>query len=435
MPRRNQSPSERRTPLALSATLALAIAALPLQPAGAAGLTTLYSFPCGETNCTDGASPEGGLIADAHGNLFGTTFGGGTQNAGTVFETSKMRHGYVTAPLVSFDGSHGSQPYAGLVADRDGNLLGTTSGGGVDNNNGGTVFELEKTPGGYASTPIVLYSFCVQTNCTDGANPLSGLLADPHGNLFGTTFYGGEQNKGTVFELEKTAQGYASAPTILYSFCIETNCADGAGPRSRLILDRNGDLFGTTTQGGTNGKGTVFEIVKTSGGYSSTPTILYSFCPQTNCPDGSDPVGGLLADPHGNLFGTTSAGGTDNDGTVFEIEKTSSGYAAAPLTLVSFDGTDGAAPKAALIADPHGDLFGTTLGDGGVHNQGTVFEIKKTAHGYASAPTSLVVFDGKNGSSPIGGLLADARGNLFGTTVAGGATENGQGTVFEIPAR
>lgn len=419
--------------LPLSAGLALAIAALPLQPASAEGLKTLYSF-CAETNCTDGASPEGGLLADAQGNLLGTTFGGGTQNAGTIFESTKTRHGYVTAPLVSFDGDDGSEPYAGLVADRDGNLFGTTSAGGVDNDNGGTVFELAKTAHGYASTPTVLYNFCSQTNCADGANPLARLLIDADGDLFGTTFYGGEQNEGTVFELEKTANGYAASPLILYSFCVQPNCGDGANPKSSLIFDAKGDLFGTTTRGGANGDGTVFEIAKTAVGYAPTPTILYSFCAQTNCTDGSTPVGGLLADRQGDLFGTTSVGGSDNDGIVFEIAKTSSGYAAAPLTLVSFDGTNGANPMAALIADPQGDLFGTSRGDG-FDNNGTVFEIKKTKGGYANAPTSLVVFDGKNGSSPIGGLLAGKKGNLFGTTVAGGATENSEGTVFEIPAR
>ena len=225
-----------------------------------------------------------------------------------------------------------------------------------------------------------------------------------------------------MFEIAKTASGYASTPTTLVSF----DNTNGANPVGSLIADANGNLFGTTAGGrGVTDDGTVFEIAKTSSGYASTPTTLVSF-DDTN---GAVPAAGLIADANGNLFGTTYAGGASGDGTVFEIVKTSSGYASTPTTLVSFDNTNGANPVASLIADANGNLFGTTSA-GEASGYGTVFEIAKTSSGYASTPTTLVSFDNTNGAFPLGSLIADANGNLFGTTEEGGAF--GIGTVFEI---
>src|SRR6516162_5153442 len=288
----------------------------------------------------------------------------------------------------------------------------------------GTVFEIAKTAGGYASAPITLVSF----NGTNGASPEAGLIADSSGNLFGTTMLGGAYNDGTVFEIVKTASGYASTPTTLVSF----NGTNGSWPAAGLIADSSGNLFGTTSQGGAFENaygfftyGTVFEIVKTASGYASSPTTLVSF----NGTGGGSPFAGLIADRTGNLFGTTLEGGAYNDGTVFEIVKTASGYARTPTTLVSFNGSDGMFPASGLIADAEGNLFGTTSG-GGANGQGTVFEIAKTANGYASAPTTLVSFNGTNGASPEAGLIADRSGNLFGTTMEGGAYNDG--AVFEV---
>jgi uncharacterized repeat protein (TIGR03803 family) len=150
--------------------------------------------------------------------------------------------------------------------------------------------------------------------------------------------------------------------------------------------------------------------------------------------NGAVPFSGVIADTHGALFGTTDTGGANERGTVFEIAKTAHGYASTPTTLVSFNLIDGYSPDGSLIADAQGDLFGTTY-IGGANNDGTVFEIAKTAHGYASTPTTLVSFNGTNGANPLGGLLADAHGDLFGTTRLGGAygaADSRYGTVFEI---
>jgi uncharacterized repeat protein (TIGR03803 family) len=379
-------------------------------------LTTLASFNLSNGTYPNGGDLQGSLIADANGDFFGTTIGGGAYGYGTVFEIVKTASGYASTPttLVSFNGSNGANPYGGLIADANGDLFGTTENGGAYGTTAGTVFEIVKTASGYASTPTTLVSF------GSDSNPKSDLIADANGDLFGTTL------SGTVFEIVKTASDYASTPTTLVTF----NGSDGAAPYGSLIADAHGDLFGTTVSGGANGTndGTVFEIVKTASGYASTPTTLVSF----NGSNGANPYGSLIADAKGDLFGTTSgmigSGGVNGDGTVFEIAKTASGYASTPTTLISFNGSNGANPFGSLIADAKGDLFGTTA-YGGTYNDGTVFEIVKTASGYASTPTVLVSFNADDGANPYCSLIADANGDLFGTTV--GVTGGG-GTVFEI---
>jgi uncharacterized repeat protein (TIGR03803 family) len=316
-----------------------------------------------------------------------------------------------------------------VIADAHGDLFGTTREGGVPPGLAdGTVFEIAKTATGYASTPTTLVSF----NHTNGSQPVASLIADAHGDLFGTTREGGVPPglaDGTVFEIAKTATGYASTHTTLVTF---TGDSHGGAPYGSLIADAHGDLFGTTSGGGAPGPGTVFEIAKTAN--ASTPTTLVSF----NGTNGASPVGSLIADAHGDLFGTTSGGGVNNDGTVFEIAKTAHGYASSHTTLVSFNGANGAGPQGSLIADAHGDLFGTTSVGGangnGPFDSGTVFEIAKTATGYASTPITLVSFNVTNGAEPTGSLIADAHGDLFGTTANGGANGDSilSGTVFEI---
>jgi uncharacterized repeat protein (TIGR03803 family) len=377
----------------------------------ASAATVLYSF-CALANCADGANPHAGLIADANGNLFGTTTEGGTNYHGTVFEIAKTAGGYASTltTLYTFcalaNCADGAGPL-GLVADANGNLFGTTAGGGASGGgaySGGTVFEIAKTAGGYASTPTTLYSFCALAKCADGDGPAGGLIADANGNLFGTTLYGGAYSCGVVFEIAKTAGGYASTPTTLYSFCLQTSCA-GANPSAGLLADANGNLFGTTLFGGAhfglNGGGTVFEIAKTVGGYASTPSVLYSFCAQiigSSCADGAAPSAGLIADANGSLFGTTSEGGVNNDGTVFEIAKTAGGYASTPNT-VSFNGTNGADPSAGLLANASGKLYGTTA-EGGANDDGTVFEIADSGYvtnvPFASLRAALVLSGGQH---------------------------------------
>jgi hypothetical protein len=426
-----------RTAFTFAAALMLSAAFAPSQ-SRAANLTTLVNF-----DGVGGARPFASLLADTNGNLFGTTSAGGlscpylstgnVSGCGTVFEIAKTASGYASTPttLVNFNGTDGAYPTAGLIVDASGNLFSTTLLGGsrygTTSEGYGTVFEITKsTTGTYASTPITLYNFCAETNCTDGANPFAGLFI-ANGNLLGTTVGYGAYNGGTAFEITKSTTGtYASTSIILYSFCAETNCTDGGVPYAGLIADASGNLFGTASWGGlicgylnnSGSCGTVFEFGKdasTSSGYASTPTILAKF----NLTNGAAPEAGLIFDAKGNLFGGTTAGGGApgcSCGTVFEIARdagTSSGYASTPIVLASL-GT----PRGSLIADAVGNLFGTTVG-GGTYG-GTVFEIAKTASGYASTPTTLVNFNGTDGAAPYSSLIADAKGNLFGTTLWGG---------------
>jgi uncharacterized repeat protein (TIGR03803 family) len=371
-------------------------------------LTTLVSF-----NGTDGKTPGDRVIADAAGDLFGTTAAGGANGDGAVFEIVKTGGSYASTPtiLTSFsDFGAGTYAESGLIADAAGDLFGEITPGGV--NFAGAVFEIVKTNGSFASTPVILASF----NGTNGRYPYGDLIADAAGNLFGTTTAGGANDDGSVFELVNNGGSYTL--NTLASFT-------GATYPNGLIADAAGDLIGTTQEGGANNDGTVFEIAKTGGGYASTPTILVSF----NGTNGANPGASVIADAAGDIFGTTGGGGANGDGTVFEIAKTGGGYAGTPTTLVSFNFTNGQFPSGALLADAAGDLFGTTV-SGGANNDGTIFEIAKTGGSYAGTPTTLVNFNGTNGSGSQATLTADAAGNLFGNTDYGGA--NGDGTAFEL---
>ena len=316
--------------------------------------------------------------------------------------------------LISFNGINGSDAIGGVVADAAGDLFGTTYRGGA--NSQGTVFELLKTSTGYASTPITLLSF----NGANGANPISRLFIDATGNLFGTTYLGGAKGDGTVFEIAKTSTGYANGPTTLVSF----NGTNGSTPETALIADATGNLFGTTSSGGKNGCGTVFEIAKTSTGYANAPTTLVNF----NGTNGSIPEG-LITDAAGNLFGTTAYGGENGSGTVFEIAKTSTGYASAPTTLVGFNGTNGSAPDGGLIADAAGNFFGMTMGDG-AHNQGTVFELSNSGAAVSIPGVTLINLGnlGKSGVIPYGTYAFGL--NELGQIVGNTATSSGSSPAF-----
>jgi len=352
--------------------------------------TTLASF--GSNN---GASPQGGLVEDASGDLFGTTGGGGQYGDGTVFEIQAGSS--TTTTLASFDGANGEDPQGNLVEDSHGNLFGTTEAGGTAGD--GTVFEVPSGNG--AVTTLVMFTGA------NGEDPQGGLVEDTSGNLFGTTNEGGgTTNDGTVFKVNAVSGTF----TTLASF----NGINGAESEVGLTIDSNGDLFGTTTEGGVSQLGTVFEVKASS----STIKALANFS-NTN---GAYPEGALVVDASGNLFGTTTEGGASDEGTVFEI-KAGSGKI---TTLASFP-ANGGYSVGGLVEDASGDLFGTTE-EGGPEGGGTVFEVQQGS----GAITTLAYFDGANGESPEAGLVEDARGNLFGTTSSGGVS--GNGTVFEIKA-
>ena len=301
-------------------------------------ITTLASF-----NGTNGSKPLAGVIEDANGNLFGTTSAGGTSNYGTIFEVVQGSDTITT--LATFVGTNGASPYGGLVEDANGNLFGTTHGGSGAGA-AGTVFELA-----YGSNTITTLADFTGTGI--GAGPYAALVEDANGNLFGTTYNGGTSGEGTAFELVHGS----NTITTLVTF----NGTNGSHPYDALIENANGDFFGTTSAGG-NGYGTVFELTPQSGGY--TITTLATFNGSGN---GGTPEDSLVEDNGGNLFGTTSTGGTLGLGTVFELANGSGTI----TPLVAFNGTDGASPQDGLIEDSNGNLFGTSrggaYGDGSVY--------------------------------------------------------------------
>jgi len=285
--------------------------------------TVLYSF-CSEgaDHCTDGQIPRAGLVQDTGGNLYGTTEGGGSgtgdngYGGGTVFKLDSTGHETVLYSFCSEGGAKctdGNYPYAGLIQDAAGNLYGTTWEGGANSEYGGTLFKVDNT--GHETT---LYSFCAEggSKCTDGAQPSGGLIRDAAGNLYGTTNFGGTNGLGAVFKLDGTGH-----ETVLYSFCPGGNpCKDGSVPSAALIQDAAGNLYGTTEYGGTNGPdgGTVFKLDSTG-----HETVLYSFCSEggSKCTDGEGPLAGLIQDAAGDLYGTTWEGGAKGDGTVFKLAR------------------------------------------------------------------------------------------------------------------
>jgi uncharacterized repeat protein (TIGR03803 family) len=348
---------------------------------------------------SNGKNPYSGVVEDTSGNLFGVTYNGGASNDGAIFEIAK---GSTTITLLaSFNdtGAIGKEPYGQIAIDSTGNLYGTTVLGG--SNGAGTIWKLAKG----SSTITTLYSFA---GGTDGKDPQGGVLIDSSGNLWGTTFGGGANDEGAVYELKSGA----SATTTVASF----NDTDGDEPFGTLVMDSSGNVYGTTSQGGTpKGDGTIFEVAKGA----STVTVLYNF---NGANDGETPHGDLLLDSSGNLYGTTIAAGANGDGAIFELAKGSSTL----TTLYSFSGNDGETPYGGLVEDSSGDLFGTTEA-GGADGDGSVFELPSGS----STLTTLYSFtDSTDGENPYDTLLLDSSGNLWGTAFGGGA--NSDGTVFEV---
>jgi len=424
----------RRLSIGLRAALAIIAATLFVTSAWAQLYERVYSFP----PRGDGNAPVAGLIFDARGNLYGTTESGGTPNKGNVFQlTPASGGGWTEQVLYGFcsqtNCTDGDYPKAGLIFDAAGNLYGTTYGGGAYGF--GTVFELTPASGG-GWTEQVLYSFCSQTNCTDGGYPTAGLIFDSAGNLYGTTQSGGNfvgscvtYGCGTVFEL-MPSRGGGWTEKLLYTFCSQTNCTDGDYPYSGLIFDAAGNLYGTTVAGGAYSGGTAFELSPGQGG-GWTEQVLHSF---GNGTDGQGPYAGLIFDAAGNLYGTTEEGGAYSWGTAFELTPApGGGWTEQVLHNFDDNGTDGSQPYAGLIFDAGGNLYSTTA-NGGTHYGGTAFELTPAAGGgWTEQVLHSFSNNGTDGYEPYAGLIFDAVGNLYSTTYQGG-TYNG-GTVFELTSQ
>lgn len=399
----------------------------------------------------------------------------------------------------------GAFPVSNLTFDKAGNLYGTTSIGGNSAplpcpSGCGTVFELSPTPDG-TWTETVIYSFCstyVRQHCVDGAAPLASLLFDAAGNLYGTTYTGGANpcptygsGCGTVFKLSPpTTPGENWTEKVLYSFCANNQnniCLDGALPAGHVTRDAAGNLYGTTSRGGSSSgdlsAGTIFKLSHGMNGWSET--VLYSFCSQGHdsvCPDGATPMAGVTFDKAGNLYGTTEGGGSQNSeggGTLYKLSPGPSGWnetvllasylpaGSAPLADVtidvsgrlyttfstgahggggivqvipggghnqfSFSGANGSAPKAGVLIDSaNAVLYGATY-LGGTNGLGTLFRIETPGNGsalysFCAQPNCA------DGEAPIGGVIKDNSGNLYGTTNKGGTSNFGVVYEFTLPA-
>ncbi len=383
-------------------------------------LTTLYTF-CSQPNCADGGTPTSGLVRGSDGNFYGTTAGGGASYDGTVFTITPA--GALTT-LYSFQCSDGNCPNGsepnGLVLSTDGNFYGTTQNGGATSwGCCGTVFKI--TPSGTLTT---IYTFSTQGN--DGVNPAAALVQGADGNFYGTTTGSNLTGGGTVFKITP-----GGTLTTLYTFCNLVNCMDGRAPVAALVEGMDANFYGTTEAGGraTNcnswnyiGCGTVFKI--TPGGALTT---LYSFCSQSQCTDGWAPLAALVQGTDGNLYGTTGQGGTYTNcpaycGTIFKLTP-----AGSLTTLHSFDGTHNDLPRGALVQGSDGIFYGTTSQGGYFNNSwcttygcGTVFSLAVSLSPFVETqPTS----------GPAGAPVTIFGTNLTGST---SVTFNGTAAAFNV---
>jgi uncharacterized repeat protein (TIGR03803 family) len=380
--------------------------------------TVLYTF----TGGSDGGNPYAGPILDSDGNLYGTTLYGGTNGYGAVFELSPAHNGQWTEKVLhsfNLNGHDGIRPYSSLVMDSAGNLYGTTYLGGTYGL--GTVFELKLGSGGW--TKKVLHSF--NSNGTDGFNPYGNLVLDAQGNLYGTTYVGGTGSVGTVFELLPNPDG-SWQETVILSF----DYTDGGEPYGGVVFDSAGHLYGTTQYGGAFTHGTVFELERQHNG-TWKETVLHSFDPDNG--DGFNPMAGLVISKSDHLYGTTLYGGDSDWGTVFELQRVKGQWQETVIHSFS-ENNDGISPYGPLALDSKGRLYGTTFGSivGGVGGAGIVFQLTLTkSNVWEEAILHQFGVESGDGGNPYSGVVLDSAGNIYGTTYMGGSPP-GTGTVFEV---
>ena len=395
----------------VSMAILFALIALATQASIAQTYHVIYNF----SGCADGAFPTSTLAIDRGGSLYGTTEAGGMScggnGSGVVFRLKRVGSGWLDTPLHSFTGgtTDGSVPanYGGLTLGPDGAWYGTTTAGGAASL--GVVFRL-RPPAHACATTLCPWTedlvHCFAGN-DDGSMPFSNIIFDAQGKMYGTTSEGGSDS-GTVFGIIPSGSGWTES--ILYDV--------GGLPFAGLTIDHSGNLYGVNYEGG-QGSGTVFELTPSGSGW--TRTVLHTF---SGGADGSNPLGGLLLDAAGNLFGSTIASGANGGGTIFELSPSGGGWTF--NVIASLQG--GAGPGSTLTLDAVGNLYGTTLTDGAL-GCGTVFRLSPSGQGWMY--TSLHEFQcGNDGITPVGGVTLDASGNLYGTAAEGGASNGG--LVWEI---
>jgi uncharacterized repeat protein (TIGR03803 family) len=376
----------------------------------------------------DGKLPQGGMVFDKAGNLYGTTYHGGKSSEGVVFKLASNADGsWTRTVLLNFSGLDGQWPDSPLTIDEAGNLYGTTTFGGTAGGYG-VVFQLVPNSNG-TWTENVLHSF----NGTDGYDPLSSVIFDQAGNLYGTTIGGGNlvcgldfNGCGVLYKLTPNSDGSWSESTI-HAFCSQQGCRDGWWPHGNLIFDQAGNLYGTTEAAcspnhGSNGcPGAVYKLSPNADG-SWSESVLHHFCSWgRTCKDGEAP-GFLTMDQTGNLYG---AAANLSVSIVFELSPNADGSWNEKILHYFFPLTDGS-PES-LTVDAAGNLYGITAWSG-TAGDGEVFKLSANSSGLW--PETVVhTFQGSDGSQPVS-LTFGSLGHLFGTTESGGT--NGYGTVFEI---
>ena len=387
-------------------------------PAWAQTYTIIHNFVG-----PDGSVPSASLTIDSSGNLYGTTAGGGSYDSGTVFRMTLHDQVWSFTKLFSFNFDiSGRSPSSPLIFGPDGALYGTTQFGGPGT--AGVVFKLQPSPTGCGSTSCpwkakVLAAFD-GTHGTPNA-PSGNISFDAAGNLYGTTVSGGnyddclptDEGCGTVYRLVKAANW---AVDTMYQF---TGAAAGSKPEGGVIFDQVGNLYGNALENNfEGGGGDIFQLSPSGSGWSFN--LLFQF----QCTNACWPYSGLIFDQSGNLFGATSSGSTGG-GTVFQLSPAGESWNF--NLLYSFTGSTG--PYSSLLMDQAGNLYGTTFRDG-AHNCGSAFKLTKNNGNYAYTDLHDFTCNGSDGKHPVGGLVMDSHGNLYGTTQEGGST--GNGIVFEI---
>ena len=413
-----------------AAVAALAIACLA-HPCEAATykLKPLHLF-CQEANCTDGAVPLAPLLMDQSGALYGTTSQGGQfNNGGTVFQMVPNGKGYDYTVIHDFcqqaNCTDGTDPESAVVEDVSGNLYGVARQGGA--NGMGVLFKLAHD--GDSWTYTVLHSFCARPGCADGTHPAtslsyagkaSGASWDGVSPLFGTASQGGGHGNGTVFALTPNGSGFKYQ--VIYGMKTEEYA-------SSVLVDPQGNVVVAASLGAKHGAGSIFQLAKDSW----TKTAVYTFCHQqqgTVCLDGFAPYGELLRDAQGNFFGATISGGVVNLGVVYEI-RAGGGYKELYQFCPTLVCDDGANPQAGVVMDSGGHLFGTTSA-GGPALRGNAFELSRDSGKWRES----VIYDFcsarkcRDGNDPVGDLRIDGNGNLLGVTAYGGIKDHG--VVFEL---
>jgi uncharacterized repeat protein (TIGR03803 family) len=383
--------------------------ALLATAAWAASATKLiYSF----AGSGDGEYTDTELVMDSAGNLYGTSVQGGIYGGGTVFQVTPA--GVHTVLYDFTGGADGGEPYKGVTLDAQGNLYGTavTGGGGSCEGGCGVVFKLTNSGGVWTQT--VIHTF---TGGNDGSGPGSPVAIDKQGNLYGATPTGGANGMGVVYQLRPGATGGWTL-RVIHTFTGGTD--GGGGSASRLMIDATGNLYSVCTVGGANGFGTVYKMSSVQGKWQFT--TLYAFKDQ---PDGALPYGGVISDKAGNLYGTTYYAGAHDLGTVYKLTHSNGTWTES--VLYSFKGgADGSSPISSLVADAAGNLYGTTS-DGGAASCtcGVIFKMTPGGNGKW---TESVVYRFPGTPQPgfaYNGMVADSTGTFYGATVHGGSGNDG----------